>query len=168
MTRVATFGFLVLMAALLTAVPAAACVGQIVVSPAVVVPGGEIKVRGFGFWADPRPVTLAWENGPVITVVQPDPEGNFELTLQAPAAEGMFRIVATQGEFDPAPSYVTLTVTASPAQTAALRPNPQPVAASKMDQPIPWAALAAIVGGGILAAFGLWAGRAAGRTRHAG
>ncbi len=168
MRRVVTSGLLVLTAALLTAVPAAACIGQIVASPAVVVPGGEIKVRGFGFWADPRPVTLAWENGPVIAVVQPDPEGNFELTLRAPAAEGTFRIVATQGEFDPTPFYATLAVTAGPAQTGTLEPAPQPVAPARTARPIPWAALAAIVGGAVLAAFGLWAGRAVGRTRHAG
>lgn len=168
MRRCAIFGLLALMAGLLTAAPAAACIGQMVVSPAVVVPGGEIKVRGFGFWADPRPVTLVWENGPVIAVVQPDPEGNFELTLRAPAAEGTFRIVATQGELDPAPFAVTLTVTAAPAQGAVPPPTPESVALPGAPQVTGWPIPAALAAGAALAALGLWARRAVGLTRHAG
>lgn len=163
MRRIATVGLLALMATVLTAVPAAACIGQIVISPATVAPGGEIRVRGFGFWADRRPVTLTWGNGLVIAVIEPDREGNFELTLRAPAAEGTFRIVATQGEFDPAPFYATLTVTASPARTT----TPQLLTASGAAPSIPWVTLA-IATGAALAVFGLRAGRGLQRTRHAG
>ncbi|MER3397759.1 MAG: hypothetical protein C4315_11125 [Chloroflexota bacterium] len=165
--RLRILSLLVLVSALLPAAPAAACIGQIVVSPAIVSPGGEIKIRGFGFWADPRPVTLAWENGPIIAVVQPDPGGNFELTSRAPAALGTFRVVATQGEFDPAPFYASLTVAAGAAQAAAPQPNPEPVVLPVPTRTIPWVALAILLGGIALAGIGRWVGRGATRTWQA-
>lgn len=115
-----------LVTAWLIAGEAKACLGQIAVSPQAVFPGGEIKIRGYGFWADPRPVTLAWENGPVIATVQPDTQGNFEITVRAPIAEGTFRVVASQGEADPAPSYATVSVGRHAGDAGLQSPEPVP------------------------------------------
>jgi hypothetical protein len=90
--------------------PAFAC-GQIAVSHLAAAPGAQIEVRGFAFWSDPRPVTLAWEGGRRIATVELDGNGTFSISISVPEAEGVYRIRAVQGSGDSAPFYASVRVT---------------------------------------------------------
>jgi hypothetical protein len=78
-------------------------------------PGAMIMVRGYGygFEGGDRPLRLVWANGQVVaTMARVDATGAFEVEIPAPTTPGAHQLVALEGEDDPAPASVTVTVLA--------------------------------------------------------
>jgi hypothetical protein len=76
-------------------------------------PGQMVMIRGYGygFEGGTRPVTLVWAAArSVAATVVIDAQGNFEIAIPAPDAPGDHELVAMEGEEDPAPMSVTVTV----------------------------------------------------------
>lgn len=98
--------------ALTGAAGAASACGQLShVEPAK--PGQMVLIRGYGygFEGGARPVTLVWAGArSVAATVAIDAQGNFEIAIPAPDAPGDHELVAMEGEEDPAPMSVTVTV----------------------------------------------------------
>lgn len=100
--------------ALTGAAGAASTCGQLShVEPAQ--PGQMVLIRGYGygygFEGGTRPVTLVWAAAhSVAATVVIDAQGNFEIAIPAPDAPGDHELVAMEGEEDPAPMSVTVTV----------------------------------------------------------
>jgi hypothetical protein len=76
-------------------------------------PGQRVLIRGYGygFEGGARPVTLVWAAArSVAATVSIDAQGSFEVSILAPEAPGDHELVALEGEDDPAPMSVTVTV----------------------------------------------------------
>jgi hypothetical protein len=76
-------------------------------------PGVKIMVRGYGygFEGGDRPLRLVWASGQVVAAtVRIDATGAFEVEIPAPTTPGTHELVALEGEDDPAPASVTVTV----------------------------------------------------------
>jgi hypothetical protein len=100
--------------ALIGSAGAASACGQLShVDPAK--PGQVVLIRGYGygFEGGQRPVTLVWAASRSIAgTATIDVAGNFEIAIPAPDAPGEHELVAMEGEGDPAPMSVTVTVLA--------------------------------------------------------
>lgn len=78
-------------------------------------PGELVLIRGYGygFEGGARPMILVWAGArSVAATVTIDAAGNFEIAIPAPDKPGDYELVAMEGEDDPAPMSVTVTVLA--------------------------------------------------------
>ena len=77
-----------------------------------VLSNAQMPVRGYSYWTDRSPVTVAWENGQVVARVSPDDNGEFTIIVAAPAVPGTYKLVARQDREDSAPVTITVSVVA--------------------------------------------------------
>ena len=77
-----------------------------------VLSNAQFPVRGYSYWTDKTPITIAWDNGQVAARVSPDDNGEFAITVTAPSVPGTYKLVARQNRDDSAPVTITVAVVA--------------------------------------------------------
>lgn len=76
-------------------------------------PGTKVQIHayGYGYEGGDRPVTLVWAaSGAVAGRAQIDATGAFLVAIQAPEQPGQHGLLVLEGDSDPAPASVTVTV----------------------------------------------------------